>query len=47
MADEKEPDEEQQDDEVAAEVPTSFATKGEGWSGREEEGPEVVDLDNS
>ena len=40
-------DEEQKDDEVAPEVPTSFATKGEGCSGREEEGPDVVDLESA
>lgn len=38
-------EEEQPDDEVAPEVPTSFATTGVGWSGREEEGPEVIELD--
>jgi hypothetical protein len=35
---------EKDDDEVAPEVPTSFATKGVGWSGRENEGPDDVDL---
>ncbi|MGI8984049.1 MAG: hypothetical protein ACR2HM_05895 [Acidimicrobiales bacterium] len=44
MADENLNDEEERDDEVAPEVPTSFATKGVGWSGREKEGPEVIDL---
>jgi hypothetical protein len=28
---------EKDDDEVAPEVPTSFATKGVGWSGRDKE----------
>lgn len=37
--------EEQPDDEVAPEVPTSFATKGVGWSGREEDDLEVIELD--
>ena len=36
--------EEEPDDEVAPEVPTSFATKGVGWSGRESDGPDVKDL---
>ena len=35
---------EQPDDEVAPEVPTSFATKGVGWSGREEDDLEVIEL---
>jgi len=35
---------EQPDDEVAPEVPTSFATKGLGWSGREEDDLEVIEL---
>ena len=35
---------EKDDDEVAPEVPTSFATKGVGWSGREKEELKVVDL---
>ena len=30
------PDVEVEEEEVAAEVPTSFATKGLGWSGRDE-----------
>ncbi len=34
----------EKDDEVAPEVPTSFATKGVGWSGREKDDLNVVDL---
>ncbi len=30
------PDVEGEEEEVAAEVPTSFATKGQGWSGRDD-----------
>jgi hypothetical protein len=30
------PDVEVEEEEVAAEVPTSFATKGRGWSGRDD-----------
>ena len=47
MADEERPPEDEQpDDEVAAEVPTTFATKGVGWSGREEDDDlDVTDLD--
>jgi hypothetical protein len=37
---EQEPEKE---DEVAPEVPTSFATKGVGWSGREKDDLDVVD----
>lgn len=37
---------EEKDDEVAPEVPTSFATKGVGWSGRENEGPDVQEFDD-
>jgi hypothetical protein len=33
------------DDEVPPEVPTSFATKGVGWSGRDEDDLEVIELD--
>ena len=40
-------EEEQTDDELAPEVPTAFATKGVGWSGREEDGPDVVDLNDT
>jgi hypothetical protein len=32
------------EDELAPEVPTSFATKGVGWSGREKDDLDVVDL---
>ena len=38
---EQEPEKE---DELAPEVPTSFATKGVGWSGREKDDLGVVDL---
>jgi hypothetical protein len=31
------PDVEVEEEEVAAEVPTSFATKGQGWSGRDDQ----------
>lgn len=34
----------EKDDEVSREVPTSFATKGVGWSGREKDDLNVVDL---
>ncbi len=45
MADKEErAEEEQPDDEVAPEVPTTFATKGVGWSGREDDGLNVTDL---
>ncbi len=37
-------EEEQPDDEVASEVPTTFATKGVGWSGRDDD-LEVIELD--
>ncbi len=38
MTDKDQPtDEGQRDDELAPEVKTTFATKGVGWSGREEE----------
>ncbi|MDQ6617849.1 MAG: hypothetical protein M3083_24665 [Actinomycetota bacterium] len=36
-------EDEQPDDEVAPEVPTSFATKGVGWSGREQDDLEVIE----
>jgi len=36
----------EKDDEVAPEVPTSFATKGVGWSGRETDGLDVVELND-
>lgn len=35
------------DEEVAPEVPTSFATKGVGWSGREKDDLEVIDLNET
>ena len=35
----------EKDDELAPEVPTSFATKGVGWSGREKDDLNVVELD--
>lgn len=41
--DQPEPEPEK-DAEVAPEVPTSFATKGVGWSGREKDDLGVVDL---
>ncbi len=34
----------EKEDEVSREVPTSFATKGVGWSGREKDDLNVVDL---
>jgi hypothetical protein len=34
----------EKEDEVPPEVPTSFATKGVGWSGREKDDLSVVDL---
>jgi hypothetical protein len=36
--------EQEKDDGPAPEVPTSFATKGVGWSGRETDDLDVVDL---
>lgn len=33
------------DDELAAEVPTTFATKGVGWSGREKDDLEIIESD--
>ena len=38
-------EDEQPDDEVAPEIGTTFATKGEGWSGRESDDPNVTELD--
>ena len=38
-------DEEDRDDELAPEVPTTFATKGVGWSGREEDDLNVIESD--
>ncbi|MEA2715942.1 MAG: hypothetical protein QOI99_259 [Actinomycetota bacterium] len=37
--------EDQRDDELAPEVPTTFATKGVGWSGREEDDLQVIESD--
>jgi hypothetical protein len=34
----------EKEDEVAPEVPTSFATKGVGWSGREKDDLDDIDL---
>lgn len=46
MTDTERPTEDEQpDDEVAPEVPTAFATKGVGWSGREDDDLEVIELD--
>ena len=47
MTDQERPaeEEEQQESELAPEVSTSFATKGEGWSGREKDDLDVVDLE--
>ena len=46
MTDEDRPtDEENRDDDLAPEVPTTFATKGVGWSGREEDDLNVVESD--
>lgn len=36
--------EREKEDELAPEAPTSFATKGVGWSGREKDDLKVVDL---
>jgi hypothetical protein len=33
------------EDELAPEVPTTFATKGLGWSGREEDDLQVIESD--
>ncbi|MEA2972918.1 MAG: hypothetical protein QOG82_1376 [Actinomycetota bacterium] len=46
MTDKERPtDEEQRDDELAPEVPTTFATKGVGWSGREEDDLKIIESD--
>ena len=37
-------EEPEKEDELAPEVPTSFATKGVGWSGREKDDLNTVDL---
>jgi hypothetical protein len=34
----------EKEDELAPEVPTSFATKGVGWSGREKDDLDDIDL---
>jgi hypothetical protein len=38
-------DEGHEAEEEVSEVPTTFATKGVGWSGREEDGPQVIESD--
>ncbi len=38
-------EDEQPDEEVAPEVKTTFATKGTGWSGRDDDDLNVVELD--
>jgi len=38
-------DEGHRDDELAPEVPTTFATKGVGWSGREEDDLVIIESD--
>jgi hypothetical protein len=38
-------DNEPEVEEVAPEVPTTFATKGVGWSGREEDDLQVIESD--
>ncbi|MEA2703924.1 MAG: hypothetical protein QOJ69_1595 [Actinomycetota bacterium] len=38
-------DEERGDDEMAPEVPTTFATKGVGWSGREKDDLDITESD--
>ncbi len=46
MTDEDRPtDEDNRDDELAPEVPTTFATKGVGWSGREKDDLQVTESD--
>ncbi len=46
MTDEELPtDDAHRDDGLAPEVPTTFATKGLGWSGREEDGLQVIESD--
>jgi hypothetical protein len=46
MADNDRPtDEAEPDDELAPEVPTTFATKGVGWSGREEDDLKIIESD--
>jgi len=43
--DDRLPDGENRDDELAPEVPTTFATKGVGWSGREGDDLEIIESD--
>jgi hypothetical protein len=43
--DDRRTDEEHGDDELAPEVPTTFATKGLGWSGREGDDLQVIESD--
>jgi hypothetical protein len=38
-------DDENRDDELAPEVPTTFATKGVGWSGREGDDLDITESD--
>ena len=38
-------EDEQSDDDVAPEVNTTFATMGAGWSGRDDDDLDVVDLE--
>ncbi len=38
-------DEGSRDDELAPEVPTTFATKGVGWSGREGDDLQIIESD--
>lgn len=46
MTDEdRQTDKENRDDELAPEVPTTFATKGVGWSGREEDDLKIIESD--
>ena len=45
MTDEDRETDEGRDDELAPEVPTTFATKGVGWSGREKDDLQVIESD--
>jgi hypothetical protein len=38
-------EEDHRDDGLAPEVPTTFATKGVGWSGREEDDLQIIESD--
>jgi hypothetical protein len=38
-------DDEDRDDGLAPEVPTTFATKGVGWSGREKDDLNIIESD--